>query len=429
MVCVSRQGRRNEIIDTDPLVPKLLLGNAYLCDEHFITSSFGEVTDVKNKYRFIQKNLDARRCAGQLRYLRDVEPLPGQMIRLAGQSLINFSSNDYLGLAGCSELKDRAITYIQKYGVGSTASRLVCGNYDFLAPVEEKLAKFKGQDTSLLFTSGFQANVSVISALANRNSLILADRLCHNSIVQGAILSRAKFVRFNHNSPEHLRCILAETAPPQGSTLIITESVFSMDGDRGKISELAAIARQYDALLYVDEAHATGVLGHNGMGLACKGEADVVMGTFGKGCGSFGAYIACPAEIKDYLINFGSGFIYSTALPPAVIGAIDAALDLLPKMENERKYLQDMGEYLRSKLNHSGGNTGQSSTQIVPIYVGTETRALDLSEWFRKQGILAIAIRPPTVEAGQARVRLALSALHTHEQINKLIMAYETWPG
>jgi len=383
---------------------------------------------VKNKYRFIDKALTARRAAGQLRALREVEHAAGAIIKINGQSLINFSSNDYLGLANCRELKDRAISYIKQFGVGSTASRLVCGNYTFLTALEEKLACLKGQKSAMLFNSGFQANVSVIPALANRHSLILADHLCHNSIVQGAILSRAKFIRFNHNDISHLRYIISKTTPVQGATLIISESVFSMDGDRGHLEELAEIAAETGALLYVDEAHATGVLGKNGMGLSCNGEADVVMGTFGKGCGSFGAYIACPAEIRQYLINYCSGFIYSTALPPAVIGAIDAAIDIVPSMEKERQYLQGLGTYLRKGLQGLDGDTGQSSTHIVPLYTGNEENALSLADWLQKQGILAIAIRPPTVEPGKARIRIALSVLHTHEHLDQLINAFATWP-
>jgi 8-amino-7-oxononanoate synthase len=349
------------------------------------------------------------------------------LIKVNGQSLINFSSNDYLGLANCRALKDRAVAYIDRFGTGASASRLVCGNHAFLAALEEKLARLKGQESALIFNSGFQANVSVIPALADRHSLILADHLCHNSIVQGAILSRAKFLRFKHNDTGHLRYIISKNAPVRGNTLIISESVFSMDGDRSPLAELTDIAAEANALLYIDEAHATGVFGESGMGLSCNGGADVVMGTFGKGCGSFGAYIACPARIREYLINYCSGFIYSTALPPAVIGAIDAALDLVPGMQKERRYLEELGVYLRAGLQRLGGDTGQSSTQIVPLYVGCGERAMSLAEWLQGQGILAIAIRPPTVEAGKARIRLALSALHTHEQIDKLLDAYANW--
>ncbi len=383
---------------------------------------------MKKNFSFIQKALEKRCATGQCRYLQDVVPLSGTLVKVAGQSLINFSSNDYLGLANCQALQERSIEYIHKYGNGSTASRLVCGNYAFLAPVEEKLAGLKGQESALLFNSGFQANVSVIPALANRNSLILADRLCHNSIVQGAILSRAKFVRFNHNDPDHLKKILAELTPHWDRIIIITESVFSMDGDLGRLADLSAIAQQYNAIFYVDEAHATGVFGENGMGLALGVGADVVMGTFGKGCGSFGAYIACPAEIKQYLINYCSGFIYSTALPPAVIGAVDAALDLVPAMNKARKYLAELANYLRLGIQKNGGYTGQSTSQIVPIYIGNEDETTALAHWLQEKGVFAIAIRPPTVESGKSRIRIALSALHTYEQIDQLINAFATRP-
>ncbi len=380
-----------------------------------------------SKYLFIQKALAARETAGQLRSLKNVEPGPGAISKVDGQSLINFSSNDYLGLSRHPKLAERSIDYIRKYGVGSTASRLVCGNYKFLPSVEKKLARLKGQNAALLFNSGFVANVSILAALADRHSLIIADRLCHNSIMQGAILSRAKLIRFNHNDTKHLRCILAETSCPSNRIIIVTESVFSMDGDLGKLAEISSISQQHNALFYVDEAHATGVLGKRGMGLACAGEADVVMGTFGKGCGSFGAYATCTDEMKQYLVNFSSGLIYSTALPPGAIGAIDAALDLVPDMVTERHYLQELANYLRTELQILGFDTGQSSTQIVPVYIGAGDETKRLAIWLQKKGVLGTAILPPTVEAGRARIRLALSILHTRAHIDTLLDAFSTW--
>ncbi len=377
---------------------------------------------MDDKYSFLRQALNKRRNDGCLRSLRPVESRSGATLMVSGRELVNFSSNDYLGLAQRPEIKEGAVSYIRRFGAGCGASRLVCGNFSFFEALEERLAKMKGQESALLFNSGFQANISIIAALAGRHALIVADRLCHNSIIQGAILSRARLVRFKHNDAAHLRTILENTPPPQGLILIITESVFSMDGDRANLAELHEIAAEYGALLYVDEAHATGVFGLSGMGLACDGQkADLVMGTFGKGCGSFGAYLACPRQVREYLINYGQGFIYSTALPPAAAGAIAAALDLLPGLADERRYLQESARYLREGLRNLGFNTGSSSSQIIPLYTGAEGRALELSNYLEEQGILGIAIRPPTVEPGQDRIRLALSTLHTRAHLDRLL--------
>ncbi len=384
---------------------------------------------MDNKYSFLRQALNKRRNDGQLRALRSIESCSAATLMINGRELLNFSSNDYLGLTQRPEIKEGAIAYVERFGAGCGASRLVCGNFHFFETLEERLASLKGQESALLFNSGFQANVSIIAALADRHALIVADRLCHNSIIQGAILSRARLVRFKHNDSAQLRTILDNTPPPQGPTLIITESVFSMDGDRSNLAELHEIAAEYGALLYVDEAHATGVFGPSGMGLACDGrKADLVMGTFGKGCGSFGAYLACPRQVREYLINYGQGFIYSTALPPAAAGAIAAALDLLPSLENERRYLQESARYLREGLRNLGFSTGSSNSQIIPLYTGTGGRVLELSNYLEEQGILGVAIRPPTVEPGQDRIRLALSALHTRAHLDRLLDVLASHP-
>ncbi|MFW8600812.1 aminotransferase class I/II-fold pyridoxal phosphate-dependent enzyme [Desulfobacterota bacterium M19] len=379
---------------------------------------------MNNKFSFLRRALNKRRNAGQFRTLKPVEPGGIATLMVNGRELLNFSSNDYLGLTQRPEIKEGAISYLRRFGAGCGASRLVCGNFTFFEALEERLARLKGQESALLFNSGFQANVSIIAALANRHALIVADRLCHNSIIQGAILSRARLLRFNHNDYDHLRIIMQGSPAPRGPILIITESVFSMDGDQANLTKLHEIAEEYGAILYVDEAHATGVFGPSGMGLACNGKkADLVMGTFGKGCGSFGAYLACPRLVREYLINYGQGFIYSTALPPAAAGAVAAALDLLPGLDNERRYLQESAHYLRKELHNLGFSTGSSTSQIIPLYTGAAGRALELSNYLEEQGIIGVAIRPPTVEPGQERIRLALSTLHTRNHLDRLLEA------
>jgi 8-amino-7-oxononanoate synthase len=244
----------------------------------------------------------------------------------------------------------------------------------------------------------------------------------------GCRLARCAVQLFDHNDPAHLEKLLIETADKGFSRrVIVTESVFSMDGDRCDIDALVALSRKHDALLMVDEAHATGVFGEKGMGLTCGKSVDLVMGTFGKGCGSFGAYVACSSALRDFLVNRCAGFVYSTGLPPAVLGSIDAALDLVPAMDAERQALCDNAARLRARLAAAGFDTGASSSQILPVIVGTEQAALDLSRFLEVQGFLAVAIRPPSVPEAQSRIRLSLSALHTRDDVDRLADAFGAW--
>ncbi|OQY47101.1 MAG: 8-amino-7-oxononanoate synthase [Desulfobacteraceae bacterium 4572_87] len=378
------------------------------------------------KYRFIEEELNRREQQSLLRQLRAVTPVDGMELRIRGQNTVNFCSNDYLGLSKHPLLMERAIEFTKRYGTGATASRLVCGNYDCFQVVEEKLAALKGTEAALILNSGFQANVSILPALADRETLILSDELNHNSIVQGALLSRCRILRFRHNDVAHLAKLLRENSNKEFSRcLVVTESVFSVDGDQCHMESLVELAHAFDAFLVVDEAHATGVLGPKGMGLCCGKGVDLTIGTFGKACGSFGAYAACSRKLRDYLVNCCSGFIYTTALPPSVIGSIDAALDLIPAMDNERKELHAKADFLRSRLQNMGLKTGSSNTQIIPVIIGKERDALNLSRHLENGGALATALRPPTVPEGESRIRLALSVTHTKEQLEDLIQLFE----
>jgi len=382
---------------------------------------------VTPKLAFIKEELAKLHLSRRFRFLEMVEPVSGVEVDLNGRTMLNFCSNDYLGLSKHFLLKERATEFMERYGVGSTASRLICGTYRCVGEVEEKLARLKGTEAALILNSGFQTNISLLPALVDRESLILSDCLNHRSIVEGSRLSRCSVKIFRHNDMKHLRHLLTENSGKYPRTLIITESVFSMDGDQSDINELVGLAEGFHALLIVDEAHATGVLGPGGMGLTCGKKVDVTVGTFGKALGSFGSYITCSKQMRDYLVNCCSGFIYSTALPPPVIGAIDAALDLIPTLSQERRELQQKAEFLRMALHEMGWNTGKSTTQIIPVIIGGESETLSLSKWLEEQGILALAIRPPTVEEGHSRIRLALSTLHRQKHINRLIDAFRRW--
>lgn len=377
------------------------------------------------KFDFIEAALDRRRKGRLYRNLRDITPLSASTVLVDGNTMVNVCSNDYLGIARHPLLRERAIEFAECYGTGSTASRLICGSMDCFAAIEAKLANLKRTEAAMIFNSGFQANLSVIPALADPRTLVLSDELNHNSIIQGVILARCAKRLFRHNDLAHLEARLEGARRENFSRIIIvTESVFSMDGDRTDIERLVDLADAYGAITMVDEAHATGVLGESGMGLSVGKGVDITLGTFGKALGSFGAYIACATPIREYLVNCCSGFIYTTALPPPNLGAIDAALDLVPTMTEARTRLQDNAGYLRRMLQQSGYDTGKSSTQIVPVILGDEQATLTMSRRLEAAGFLATAIRPPTVPQGESRIRVALSAAHCREQIDRLIEAF-----
>ncbi len=355
---------------------------------------------------------------------------PGRIV-WNDREVVNFSSNDYLGLARHPLLLERAQQWAALYGSSAQASRLVCGNLEQHEAIESKLSRLKGTEAALLFASGWQANAAVLPALlrlgANRSeALVFTDKLNHASLHHGCQAAGVRQIRFRHNDLDHLESLLKARAGLPGLRFIVTESVFSMDGDRCDVSALAGLAERYGAFVYLDEAHATGVLGPRGMGLAglAPGGVDLAMGTFSKALGGFGAYVAGSQKLCDYLINTCSGFIYTTALPPPVLGAIDAALDLVPAMDAERQRLAGHASRLRTALQNMGFDTGASSTQIVPAMVGDAGQALGVSAALERAGVLAVAIRPPTVAAGTSRIRLALSAAHSEEDIDLLIDAF-----
>lgn len=388
------------------------------------------MNEQSDRLSFLRAALDQRVEEGRLRDLRAYEPdLAAPYVQLNSKKLINFCSNDYLGLTTHPEVIDRSVFYIKKYGAGSGASRLVSGTLTIHEQLEKKLVNTFEVEAVLLFNSGFQANISLLPALVDRNSLILADRKSHNSLLQGVLLSNAELKRFRHNDYDHLEELLIKSKKGDYNRVwIVSETVFSMDGDQSEVDKLIYLANKYDALLYSDDAHALGVLGPKGLGLNYKKEdITLSMGTFGKAFGSFGAFVGCSKLMKKYLVNFCSGFIYTTALPPGVMGAIDAALDLIPRMETERKILLENVRYLKSSLTKLGYDLGTSASQIIPVIIGSEKETVDLSNYLETKGFWASAIRPPTVEKGASRVRLTLTAKHTKTQIDDLIKAFAEW--
>lgn len=384
---------------------------------------------TQSKLRFIDEALIQRKREHRFRELTACDPDGQSTVSVEGRKLINFSGNDYLGLSQNAEVIARSQQYADKYGAGSTASRLISGTFSIHERLEKKLAEVFGWEAATVFNSGFQANSTIISTLADRRSLILTDKLSHNSLLQGALSSRADFRRFEHNSIGDLEDELEKASGESYKRIIIvTESLFSMDGDRSDLQSIAQLAENYGSWLFVDDAHAVGVWGQNGLGLVHGiSGIDLVLGTCGKAFGAFGAFLLSSQKVKDYLVNFCPGFIYTTALPPSVIGAIEASLELIPEMDEEREKLYSHIEYMRNGIHRIGFITGDSDSQIIPIMVGNDEDTLKLADYLKEKGFLAVAIRPPTVPKGSARIRVTLSASHTRKQIHQFLNALEGW--
>ncbi len=360
---------------------------------------------------------------GLFRTLTDTRPAGHGKVRIGNDLFIDLSSNDYLGLSHHPFLKRAAHDAIEQYGLGARASRLMSGNLDLYGKLEGALAHLKSTETGLVFGSGYLCNLAVMSALAGPEDCIILDRLCHASIVDGALLSRARIKRFRHNSTDHLVQLLERSYKKYKRILVVAESVYSMDGDLCPVGQLVKITKNFSAVLVVDEAHAVGVFGKHGEGLVEKDSSqkpDMVIGTFGKALGGYGAFCCCAKGIRDYLVNKARGLIYSTGLPPSVLASNLSALDLLPELEGERKRLLSMASNLRRFIKDDLGLKTLGSSQIVPLLIGDVKRTLELERHLFNQGIWAKAIRPPTVPEGSARIRFSLSASHGEEVLSIL---------
>ncbi|MGD0167255.1 MAG: 8-amino-7-oxononanoate synthase [Gaiellaceae bacterium] len=367
---------------------------------------------------------DRRRRSALERTLHVTEQPAEPIANRGGRRLVNLSSNNYLGLAGHPALIEAAARGAAR-GAGSGSSRLVAGHDPATAALEQKIAAFKGSQAALLVGSGYLANIGVLAALADRDTAIFSDRLNHASIVDGVRLSGAKASRYRHGDLDQLEKMLSGSRAKR--KLIVTDTVFSMDGDTAALAELVELKNRYDALLVVDDAHAGGVFGPHGEGyaheLGLAGEIDLTIGTFSKAFGVYGAYISAGRVLIDHLVSTCRTLIYSTALPPAVVGAVDASIDLVKKADERRKALRAKSEHFRSRLAVLGFDTGASTTQIVPAIVCSSGRALELAKALEERGVLAVAIRPPTVPAGRARIRFSLMATHADEDLELALEA------
>jgi 8-amino-7-oxononanoate synthase len=379
--------------------------------------------------KFLQENTYPR----TLRNFEFAEYTDSSVYLQAGQQrLINFSSNDYLGLSRHPLLIARSQEYAARWGVGSTSSRLVSGNLTIFTDIEAQLAKALGKPAALILGSGYQTNIAILEALLDKailgaTPLVFCDRYAHVSML-AMTQHLCRLQRFRHNDLVHLRSLLEKYADNRQPKFILVESLYSMDGDCSQLDELVVLAKQHQAFLYVDDAHAVGAYGENGFGRAVKhaDDIDIVMGTFSKGLGSFGGYIGCSQLLRDYLVNKCRGLIYATGLSPAVLGAISAAIELLPQLDKERQRLHANAKIIREFFASLDLDCGNSDSHIIPWMIGDADEALEVSRLLETKGILASTIRPPSVPVGKSRIRFCLSAAHTDEDIEKLMAAIRT---
>ncbi len=367
------------------------------------------------------EELAALERQGLKRRLRDVTGTQGRKIILDGKEVLSFCSNNYLGLADDPRLRRAAVECMEQEGVGSGASRLVCGNMAAHRELEETIAAFKGAESCLVFGSGYVANVGIISSVFGRDDMIFCDRLNHASIIDGIILSQARFKRYPHNDMAALEEMLRTTTGFRRRG-IITDSIFSMDGDIAPLDKIVALAEKYDCIIMIDEAHALGVMGKNGKGLAehfgVEDKIDIQMGTLSKAAGSFGAYCCGSKALIDFLINKARSFIYTTAMPPAVAAASKKAVEIIRDEPALRQKLWTNTDYFYKAVVAIGFNTLSSRTPIIPVVAGEPAVAVEFSRRLLEEGIFVSAIRPPTVPQNTARLRLTVMATHTGEDLD-----------
>lgn len=383
---------------------------------------------MDERWSFITDFLSGQREKDCLRVLRTLWPSESpSRVTLDGRNLLNLASNDYLGLRGDPRLTEAAAQAASRCGMGSGGSRLICGTTEAHEEAEVALAAFHGTEAALTFSSGYAAGVGVIASLAGRGDRLYLDRLAHASLYDGARLSGARINRFRHNDLDHLARLLERDHGQPGRALVISDAVFSMDGDRTDVAGTASLCREHGALFILDEAHSTAVMGPHGRGLAYEAqlvpEDVLVLGTLGKAFGLAGAYVICRKEVREYLVNTCRPFIYSTAPPAPLAAAVSCAVAIVSEMDSERARLASMGERFREVLKGFGLDSLTSSSQIVPALTRTPQEALDFSNRLRDNGVFAPAVRPPTVPEGASRVRFSLSTALSEQDFRLLCEA------
>ena len=375
---------------------------------------------MKSFYTNLENELHKLDEQHLFREMKIVHGASTEWVEIKGKKLLNLSSNNYLGIADHPMLKSAAIQAIQRLGCSATSARLIVGNYELYDQVERDLARFKNTEAALIFNSGYTANVGIITALAGRGDIIISDKVNHASIIDGARLSGAEVLRYKHRDMVDLeRCM--QKAEGYRRKLIVTDTVFSMDGGFAPLPAIVELKEKYKAVLMIDEAHGSGVFGENGRGLAdfygVSDQVEIIMGTLGKAFGCSGAYVAGQKVLIDYLSNKARSFIFTTGLPPAIVASIQAAIQVV-QLENWRqKEVLAKASWVREELAKAGFNLFNSESQIIPILVGRNEATLEFSRRLFDVNILAVAIRPPTVPPNTARLRLSIMATHSKEDL------------
>jgi len=381
---------------------------------------------AERPYPLIDEHLKRLREEDRYRFLRRVESAQEARITLDGEPVLLFCSNNYLGLANHPDLKAAAREAVDRFGCGSGASRLISGNMSLHEELEKRLARFKQYPACILFGSGYAANVGVLSSLMEQGDVIFSDALNHASIIDGCRLSRAEVKVYRHCNTEHLESLIRE-ATGYRKRLIVTDTLFSMDGDLAPLPDLVGLARRHDCMLMLDEAHAVGVMGANGRGAAehygLDDAADISVGTLGKALGSFGAFAVCRPAIREFLVNHARSLIYSTSLPPPVLAAAAKALEILETEPERRERLAENANRLAQGIRALGFSVPDPVTPIQSVIMGEEAKAMSLCEQLLLRGVYAQGIRPPTVPPETSRIRFSLMATHADEDIRNTLDA------
>lgn len=383
-----------------------------------------------HELNFLKEKIQELKDEGVYRKLPVLESANEAEVILNGKKVINLSSNNYLGFANHPRLKKASIEAVEKYGVGAGAVRTIIGNMDIHEELEKVLAEFKREEAAFLFQSGFNCNAGTIQAIAQKGDIIISDELNHASIIDGARLSRADKAIYKHSDMNSLEQVLKENRDKYENILIITDGVFSMDGDIAKLPEIVELAEKYEAMTYVDDAHGSGVLGESGRGtvdhFGLHGRVDFSMGTLSKAIGVIGGYVAGSKTMYEWLSHRARPILFSTSLPPAAVGAITEALKMLMESTEYTDSLWDNANYFKAKIGALGFNTGKSETPITPVIIGDEAKTMEFSRKLLENGVYVSGIVFPTVAKGAGRVRCMVTAAHTKDQLDKAVEVFET---
>lgn len=378
---------------------------------------------------FLKEKIQELKDEGVYRKLPVMGSASDAEVELNGRKVINLSSNNYLGFANNPRMKKAAIDAVEKYGVGSGAVRTIIGNMDIHEKLEETLAKFKREEAAFIYQSGFNCNAGTIQAITEAGDLIISDELNHASIIDGARLSKAAKTIYKHSDMVSLEAVLKENKDKYRNMLIITDGVFSMDGDIAKLPEIVDLAEKYGAMTYVDDAHGSGVLGESGRGtvdhFGLHGRIDFTIGTLSKAIGVIGGYVAGSKTMYEWLSHRARPVLFSTSLPPAAVGAITEAINMLTESTEYTDRLWDNAAYFKEKMGSLGFDTGHSETPITPVIIGDEAKTMEFSKRLLEKGVFVSGIVFPTVPKGTGRLRCMVTAAHSRDQLDKAVQAFK----